>query len=529
MKYWQVFISQAITIRLWKQKPRPLASSGGGGLQSAGDGGAQPNGIDCLQGYHKDPETGQCVPDNCPANYHWDGTTCVPDNSCPAGYHWNGTSCVVNSSTPPAPAPDAAVPVGNITVDETQQLTGLAVSPTRSDWRITPVRQARIVARRWFKVERVYTDASGHFQFTKRFKHKVRINVKFKNDDAVVRCLRGVRVWNTLSPLNKVIGVYNGNKSNITYNFQKYPDRRAKGNQYWMGGTVHNGIQEYKGFAQTEHIGLPPTKLYVLITNWASNGVTLMLHKRWSSYLPTESVQAFFDNYPASIVGGLDAVTNVVTKQIDISIGFRLESGHSFDEKHSDDVKEDIYHQLTHSAHYNALGNIWYTNFVNAEASAIITYPFHVNYSPYGTGTGTYSAIIALGESWAYYIGEFMTDLQYGLQSSQPQYEQPGKPFNNSSTASSHINVLEGFDPNYSTDPFDWIPQGLYEDLRDATNETNPITDNVSGYYTNQMFFTAFSSSITTMQGFRTNLLNQNTGTSAQATQVTALFNQYHY
>ncbi len=108
-----------------------IAGGGGGGLSSIGNGGVQTNGIDCLAGYHKDPETGQCVPDNCPTGYHWvDGNGCVPDNSCPSGYYWNGTACVPDVTTPPPPAPDAAVPAGAITVDETQPLPGLALSTT---------------------------------------------------------------------------------------------------------------------------------------------------------------------------------------------------------------------------------------------------------------------------------------------------------------------------------------------------------------------------------------------------------------
>ena len=496
-----------------------LAVLGGGGAAASTNGGVQPDGLNCPSGYHKDRETGHCVPNNCPEGYHWDNDEydCLPDHTEPN----------------PPPAPDAAVPAGTITVDETQHLAGLPASTTpghTTDWYRAPLRQARVVARRWFKIERTYTDNAGHFQFTKRFKHKVKINVKFKNGDAVVRCLRGVRVWNAFSPLNKVIGVYDGNKSTISYNLAKYPDRHAKGNQYWVGGTVHNGVQEYKDFAATEHIGLPPTKLYVLITNWSSSSVTPMLHKRWASYLPSESVQAFFANYPASIVGGLTAVTNVVTRQIDVSIGYQIDAGNSFDIRHSDDVKETVYHELTHAAHYNALGTSWYTNFVNAVWSATITSPFSTAQSPYGGGGASYSPIIALGESWAYHMGNAMADLRYGTVASCQLTQDHGIFYGNGCSLGSghpHLDALEFFNPNLSADPFHWIPKGLYQDLRDANNETNPVADIVSGYYTNQRMFTAFSSSITTLQGYRTNLLSQNSNT--QATQVTSLFNQYHY
>ena len=131
-------------------------------------------------------------------------------------------------------------------------------------------------------------------------------------------------------------------------------------------------------------------------------------------------------------------------------------------------------------------------------------------------------------------MGEFMADMRYGTQSSQPFYEQPFRPASNTTTTtggvtttiSSHINVLENFDPRYTGDPFHWIPKGLYEDLRDAANSNDPVPDNVFGY-TNVKMFNAFNSSITTLQGYRTNLLNQNANN--QSTDVTALFGQYHY
>ncbi len=519
---------------------RLAEAGGGGGLNATEGGGAEPNGILCLEGYHKDPETGQCVPNNCPANYHWDGTTCVPDApSCPSGYYWNGSNCVPVSNNPPAPAADAAVPAGKLTLDETQQVSDLTgISTTYNTWygtknKLAPLQNARVVARRWFKIERVYTNAAGQFTFTKRFKHKVKINVKFKNDDAVIRCLRGVRVWNVFSPLNKVIGSYSGNKNNISYNFAQYDERHAKGNQYWVGGTVHNGLQEYKTFAQGQNIGLPPTRLYILITNWASDGATPMLHKRSSDNFPKDAIVNFVANDVNAITGGLTALTTVVKHQIDIVIGYRIPTGKSYFSKASDDIKTTIYHELTHSGHYNKLGNGWYGQFADAEVLEIVAHPFGGQYSPYGDGNDNQSPIIALGESWAYYMGHFMADLRYGLQSTQTNEQGIGY-VNNApmSGLSSHINLLEDFSPFRTTDPFFWIPQGVYQDLRDDRNDRNAvprrvdIDDNVVNY-TNQQMFNSFNSGITTLQGYRTNLLN--TTTNSTSGFVTPLFGRYGY
>ncbi|HYM94523.1 MAG TPA: hypothetical protein VET23_10315 [Chitinophagaceae bacterium] len=91
---------------------------------------------------------------------------------------------------------------------------------------------------------------------------------------------------------------------------------------------------------------------------------------------------------------------------------------------------------------------------------------------------------------------------------------------------------MENYDPHLASYPFDWIPKGIYYDMMDTRNDatTNPqyvnINDQVAGY-TNQQFFNAFSSSITTLGDYKTNLLQQSNNN--QSAQVTNLFFQYGY
>jgi len=134
-----------------------------------------------------------------------------------------------------------------------------------------------------------------------------------------------------------------------------------------------------------------------------------------------------------------------------------------------------------------------------------------------------------LREAWAYHMGHFLANKRYGsnssIQNEQGIYYYNGYPL---SGFSSHFNLLEDFDPvNRPNDPFRWIPQGLFYDMIDVRNENVPVVDQVSGYYTNQKMFIAFSSSITTLGSYKTNLLNQNGNN--QSTQVTSLFSQYGY
>jgi hypothetical protein len=464
------------------------------------------------------------IPD-CGPDYHWDYNLlqCVC-NCCPDGYYWDGTQCLPIPPPPPPlpPAPDAQVPAGNITVSDVNFGT-------------TPgVRTARVVAKRWFKIQRVYTDINGNFQFTKRFKHKVKINVKFRNNDAVIKSVRGIRFWQMLYPVTKTIGVFSGNKNNIHYNFQKYNTAVSfKGNLYWAAATVHNSVQEYRNYCILENFGLPPSHLKIFLSKLVSHGggMTPMWNKRWFSGFPQEVGLTFFASVFSPVAGGFVAFAAVLKHEVDMVISYRAESS-DYSTFFSDDLKTTAYHELTHSAHYAALGNGWYSNFVGAEINEVILTLFSSN-SPYGSGSNTFdSPIIALGESWAYHMGQYLAGMQYGMASS-PAGEQSTSYSNGDIIGlNSHQIALENFDPNFTTAPFHWIPKGLFYDMMDGRNDFLAIPlfvniDDQVSVYTNQKFFDAFNSNITSLGAYQQNLLQQNVGN--QSAQITNLFQQYGY
>lgn len=98
------------------------------------------------------------------------------------------------------------------------------------------------------------------------------------------------------------------------------------------------------------------------------------------------------------------------------------------------------------------------------------------------------------------------------------------------STTYPHLDVEENFDPNLLSDPFKWIPQGLFRDLNDNANEQKAtggfVNDNVSGF-TDQQMFDAFQNTIFTLQDYRLRLIQLNPNN--QTTQITSLFGDYHY
>jgi hypothetical protein len=201
------------------------------------------------------------VPQQCDYGHHWDENLrqCVADGNCPAGYYWNSIFqiCMPLPTSPPGRSPDAQVPAGMITVSDVNLGTTLGV------------RNVRIVAKRWFKIERTYTDNNGNFVFTKHFKHKVKIRIKFKNQYCNIRGIRGVRLWQPLYVVQNTLGVYSGNKSNINYNYKRYTtNTNEKGNRYWAAATTNNAIIEQRDYSTQYGFSAPPLGLNIYLTNW---------------------------------------------------------------------------------------------------------------------------------------------------------------------------------------------------------------------------------------------------------------------
>ncbi len=281
-----------------------IACSGGGALSIA----PVPNVPQCGTGYHWDYTAGQCVCDCCPTGYQWNGTQCVPN---------------VTPPPPPPPSPDQTVPAGNITVED----NNLVTAPT------TPgVRNVPIVAKRWFKIERSYTDNVGHFQFTKRFKHKVKIVVKFKNSYCDIRSIRGVRLWQSLYVVRKTIGVYSGDKSNIPYNFARFANTaKARGNGFWVAATTINTVQEHRDYSTTYGFTAAPLSLNIYISNLSGDlASTPLFGKRYISNFPSSFATTFLVNHITNEIPVLGPVINwyvsffatIASTRLDIAIGY---------------------------------------------------------------------------------------------------------------------------------------------------------------------------------------------------------------
>ncbi len=422
---------------------------------------------------------------------------------------------------PPPPVPIVRIPAGGVTVQED------IFQPN------VPIRQARMVARRFLKVARTFTDNNGRYTFSKSFRNKVSIFIKFKNQNALVMGLRGARLWQILFPVKIKMGTYRGNINNLDYIVTGDADVRSRGARHWAAATMHNKVQEYRDFAAVQGIMNPPDKLRVLCVPGNSGGSSPMFAKRFIATLPELYIrQKIVSALVPPLFQSLTVIAQVLINRVDMTIGYQSASG-SIARKNSAQMSELGYHELTHAAHYAKVGNAWWSNFVNAELNQIIA-NFGGQFSPYGQSTSADAPIIALGESWAYHIGHFLTNARYGVQS--PQFNEQGIGYVNNAPVpglNSNLNLLEDFNPRRTIDdPFWWIPQGVYYDLIDDRNDRDALiprvdlNDNVTGY-TNLQFFNALDANINNLPAYRVRLLNENANN--QAAGVNTIFTFYDY
>ena len=412
-----------------------------------------------------------------------------PEYPCGGGGGGGG-----GTSTPPLPA--------GIYVEE-QRACGVATT-------VVPLRQARMVCKRWFKIWRGYTDDNGRFTVTKRFKNNVKIIVKTKNNNAKVCKVRGARFWQMLFPCKKVLGVVNNNQlPTFRYVFTKPANGSAASKElaYWAATTTLNSVIEFIQYSTEFGLPNPPDKLKIMVTNWGfqrNSGAAPMWNKCNTNTVPNLYVLRFIAR--SNIIGAsLTLLVNTIKNQTDLIIGYASTDYDCLLTSHF--LKSMVYHELGHAQHFTQAG----CNYWTVERNAIVTELTKLdqtNFHPYGTGNDANTApIIATTEMWGNHCEKIYANRYFGDGGAEAapnflsliQGTNWGNPNTIFSTATvgrirnlnANLAAIEGFNPNRIIDVHRWIPQRLPYDLLDARNDNNtPIIDNVDGFTNLQIFIT---------------------------------------
>lgn len=411
---------------------------------------------------------------------------------------------------------------------------------------ILPLRQVNVVAKRWFKVWRGYTNNLGKFTIGKQFQNKVKIIIKTQNNFARVSKVRGLRLWQMLMPNRIKVGVFNRNElPNIRYVFNKPAFGAASSKELanWAAATTHNSIIEFREYTTEFNLTQPPENLHVMVTNWGKmeeQGAAPMWHKCHNNNIVTSFVDYYIAN-SINVSTGIFGFVNTLKNQVDIVIGYKSSEYNC--NLTSPKFRSIVYHELGHAQHFAQASCDFWTAYRNAITNELISSSLQ---DPYGDGNnGTTSDIIATGEMWGNHVEKWYSERHYGNggASVSPVFLATiqGVPFGNPNTIltlqgltigsipnlNANFAAIESFDPNLIADDHRWIPQGLPYDLFDIRNDGNfPLVDEVDGYTINQSF-NALQPDVRSIPTFRNRLLQQNA--NFQQVQVNQLFQRYGY
>lgn len=434
-----------------------------------------------------------------------------------------------------------------------------------------PVKNVRVVIKRWFKVNKVYTNNQGNFQATKRFNNRFKVNVKFRNNLASIRSIRGVRVWQMLFPVHKNIGRFENNFNNVSFVFGIIPGQvepwKTNWMRLWMAATTHNALQEHKALAEAEMVGTfsSNNRMNVLLTNHAlgiKSGAEFRapMHKQKQKDFGVSDMfssgKVVVYSVKALKSGGFwvigTAILNAIklgiqTQQPDLTFTYRTE----LTNLSSNEVSRNVFGAMTLAALYKKTGLAIYSNIAKSiikitdlalsvgNAYKNWTDGDNDNFWDVLAAASLMNSIVNHPESpaakpsyelyhgYALYMGNFLAAKKYGVTADGI----PNQLRNNISSfngISSHIRYLEGYDPRIVQDIYRWIPIGLFQDLVDYdSNEPIGFIDNVN-YFTNAQVWNAISSSNTILDipSFKTKMINLN---AAEAVNTNSLFNQYGY
>ena len=288
---------------------------------------------------------------------------------------------------------------------------------------------------------------------------------------------------------------------------------------------------------------MPPQKTRIVLSHaQVITGAAPMYAKRLVNIIGPNFIKKIILNSIVPAGQTINALLPILKMRVDIAAGYNTNDNTST----SAQLGEQIFHELTHAAHYSKVGNQWYAQFVFAEYTETILDGILSGERPYGDGTRAGSSYIGLGESWAYYIGHVLTNTKYAT-ANMFVFEQ-GIAYQNNTIhnivgntitgpvattgLNAHLNLLEDFSPVRANDPFRWIPQGLFYDMADDRNDRNALPrridleDEVLNY-SSEMFFNALDNDITTIPEYRVRLLNENNNN--QFNGVNTIFNFYGY
>lgn len=327
-----------------------------------------------------------------------------------------------------------------------------------------------------------YTNETGWFRIGWKFLFGSLIGTKAKNDRVNIKPVVTNGIWiATIIPqflvgsvhIHGMVSACNINSININFNNHRQ-------NRFWSH--ILNAVHFHDQFTAQDNILNAPRKITIW-AHWADNyggasapmlghipgSLLSLLTQYFSSLLGVDITN--YQNIFNVLIGGLPDIT--------------LRSGSTDRVSYSPDLMQTAFHELGHASHYRAAGNEWWKDLMWAEI-----FP-NGDCGGYGCGNGKNDGLVQLAESWAEFIGTTHALRRY------PNSEMRAVFFRNIFTNPEGFVRLDVALEDEDWFVNNWIPTGIFNDLRDAGGNPGEPWDNVQGA-TIQQIFSPFDPTIRT-------------------------------
>jgi len=344
------------------------------------------------------------------------------------------------------------------------------------------------------------TDNNGCWMINHKYHGKIHVWVRWENSTCDIKTMEGlVDLWGYTFSRRAHIGSFWGpNYNNLPIKFNFTNSIGTFDFRNWVASTVNNAVFEFGGFVASEGIaGTFPGDLQMLINPWGQGNVgsAPMLDKM--GFIP--QVILF-----ASSTAILNGVFHAIPAPIFIPIGQWLEvfapditlNLNNAGSVNSDDIREIIYHELSHAMHFNKAGDsYWLDNIA-----------YTILHFGYGDGTAAGAGRCSVIESWGFMVGMISTHLRYGTSNSNL-----GNPLTNTWRARLEIEFAWTNSSGTPHIPYAWEWDIQDNNLTNPANETEHGTVNSAGDrvfgITNAQIFSTMNSSMLSIPQMKTALV----------------------
>jgi hypothetical protein len=345
-----------------------------------------------------------------------------------------------------------------------------------------------------------YTDANGYYRLPWRFSagtimgthaKNSRVNIKPLNTNGTLIQVIPQLIANFIFGSVHVEGWYSSCQMRDDINFEYSGHTQVR---YWS--QLLNAYFFHDQYAAADNVEPAPDGMTVY-AQWANTQKCSFINKEWvcrdivdESGVPTfgsASTPMLNKNWSASILSQFIAsllsflppvqflrLVNAVPPDMSFRVPANTQP-----QFYCERLAQTAFHELGHAMHYRRAGNNYWYDYIKATLNATAT-----NENPYGNGQGVDDGNVAVGESWAEFLGTNYAIRRYGNNAVKDR----------TSLFTWMGNPLTQYQPN----PFlqenerwfwggNWIPSGFYNDLMDGAN-VDENWDNVQGVSIRQLW-----------------------------------------